>query len=111
MGRPKPCADTVAPEGEGEGPRGTMEFGEGRNHGIVCQHAVAQKHSRKKRERMRCANCQHDNLDDFRFCMRCGTRLEHICPACGASLPPESLFCGKCGVRLPSDTSPPPLAT
>ena len=28
-----------------------------------------------------------------------------MCPACGASLPPESLFCGKCGVRLPSDTT------
>jgi class 3 adenylate cyclase len=54
---------------------------------------------------MRCANCHHDNPDDFRFCMRCGTKLEHICPACGASLPPESLFCGKCGVRLPSDTT------
>ena len=54
---------------------------------------------------MRCANCQHDNPDDFRFCMRCGTRLEHMCPACGASLPPESLFCGKCGVRLLSDTT------
>ena len=54
---------------------------------------------------MRCANCQHDNPDDFHFCMRCGTRLEHMCPACGASLPPESLFCGKCGVRLLSDTT------
>src|SRR5713101_1793976 len=63
-----------------------------------------------ERERMRCANCQHDNPADFRFCMRCGTKLEHICPACGASPPPESLFCGKCGVRLLSDTSPPPLA-
>src|SRR5215471_826078 len=59
---------------------------------------------------MRCANCQHDNPDDFRFCMRCGTKLENICPACGASLPLESLFCGKCGVRLPSDLSPPSLA-
>src|SRR5712691_11094325 len=64
-----------------------------------------------ERERMRCASCQHDNPGDFRFCMRCGTKLEHTCPACGASLPPESLFCGKCGVRLPSDTSPPPLAS
>ena len=59
---------------------------------------------------MRCANCQHDNPDDFRFCMRCGTRLEHMCPACGASLPPESLFCGKCGVRLLSDTTTAPLS-
>src|SRR5215831_5327265 len=59
----------------------------------------------RKRGPMRCANCHHDNPDDFRFCIRCGTRLEHICPACGASLPPESLFCGKCGVRLLSDTT------
>src|SRR5262249_27052944 len=61
--------------------------------------------ARRKRERMRCANCHHDNPDDFRFCMRCGTKLELFCPACGASLPPESLFCGKCGVRLLSDTT------
>jgi class 3 adenylate cyclase/tetratricopeptide (TPR) repeat protein len=53
---------------------------------------------------MRCTSCQHDNPADFRFCMRCGTKLEHVCPACGASLPPESLFCGKCGLRLPADT-------
>src|SRR5215831_8702611 len=59
---------------------------------------------------MRCANCHHDNPADFRFCMRCGTKLEHICPACGAALPPESLFCGKCGVRLPADTTTPPMA-
>ena len=59
---------------------------------------------------MRCANCHHDNPDDFRFCMRCGTRLEHMCPACGASLPPESLFCGKCGVRLLSDMTTAPLS-
>jgi class 3 adenylate cyclase/tetratricopeptide (TPR) repeat protein len=57
---------------------------------------------------MRCSNCHHDNPEDFRFCMRCGTRLEHMCPACGASLPPESLFCGKCGVRLLSDTTTAP---
>ena len=60
---------------------------------------------------MRCANCHHDNPDDFRFCMRCGTRLEHMCPACGASLPPESLFCGKCGVRLLSDTTTAPFVS
>src|SRR2546422_11077495 len=59
---------------------------------------------------MRCTNCHHDNPDDFRFCMRCGTKLEHLCPACGASLPPESLFCGQCGIRLLSNTSPLPLA-
>src|SRR5215831_15387965 len=59
----------------------------------------------RKRKRMRCANCYHDNPDDFRFCMRCGTKLELFCPACGASLPPESLFCGKCGVRLLSGTT------
>ena len=57
---------------------------------------------------MRCANCHQDNPVDFRFCLRCGSKLEHVCPACGAALLPESLFCGKCGVRLPTDTSPPP---
>jgi predicted amidophosphoribosyltransferase len=61
---------------------------------------------------MRCSNCQHDNPADFRFCMRCGTKLGHACPACGASLPPESLFCGKCGLRLPADTiTPPPFSS
>jgi class 3 adenylate cyclase len=53
---------------------------------------------------MRCSSCQHDNPADFRFCMRCGTKLGHACPGCGVSLPPESLYCGKCGLRLPADT-------
>ncbi|MBI3325760.1 MAG: AAA family ATPase [Nitrospinae bacterium] len=60
---------------------------------------------------MRCSNCQHDNPADFRFCMRCGTKLEHVCPACGASLPPDSLFCGKCGTRLPADSTTPPVSS
>jgi class 3 adenylate cyclase/tetratricopeptide (TPR) repeat protein len=60
---------------------------------------------------MRCANCQHDNPADFRFCLRCGDKLEHVCSACGAALPPESLFCGKCGVRLPADTTTSPHAS
>jgi len=59
---------------------------------------------------MRCSNCQHDNPADFRFCMRCGTKLGQACQACGASLPPDSLFCGKCGARLPPDTITSPLS-
>jgi class 3 adenylate cyclase len=59
---------------------------------------------------MRCANCRHDNPIEFRFCLRCGSELGHVCPACGAALPPQSLFCGKCGIRLPPDTAPSPLA-
>jgi class 3 adenylate cyclase/tetratricopeptide (TPR) repeat protein len=60
---------------------------------------------------MRCASCHQDNPVDFRFCLRCGSKLEHVCPACGAALPPESLFCGKCGVRLPADTTTSPHAS
>ncbi|MBI4639171.1 MAG: zinc-ribbon domain-containing protein [Candidatus Tectomicrobia bacterium] len=53
---------------------------------------------------MHCSNCHYENPTDFRFCMRCGTKLGHVCPACGASLPPESLFCGRCGAKLPSES-------
>ena len=57
-------------------------------------HAVAQNHGPEKRERMRCAHCEHDNPDDFRFGLRCSTRLEHMCPAWAPSPSREPVLRG-----------------
>ena len=35
-----------------------------------------------------------------RFCDRCGTKVEKICPACGAVLRDQARFCDLCGVPL-----------
>jgi predicted nucleic acid-binding Zn ribbon protein len=35
-----------------------------------------------------------------RFCEKCGVRMNLICPACGATIPPDRQFCGQCGQVL-----------
>jgi len=44
-------------------------------------------------------------------CSHCGQLISgRICPACGAEILPESLFCHRCGVKLenPAAESSPP---
>ncbi len=55
---------------------------------------------------MKCPNCQFDNRAGIRFCEKCGLKLELVCPACGAKIPPDRQFCGECGHNL---TLPPKL--
>src|SRR3954471_21439462 len=55
---------------------------------------------------MQCAQCQFDNRESIRFCEECGAKLEQVCPACGAAVPPGRKFCGECGARLTA--APPP---
>lgn len=52
---------------------------------------------------MRCPNCQRQNPEEALFCLRCGTGLAALCPACGAELPPDPdvHFCFKCGTKVP----------
>jgi len=62
---------------------------------------------------MNCPQCQHDNPEDSRFCLRCGGLLGQHCPHCSRPLPPTAQFCDHCGHDLqrpnsyPLDTSRP----
>src|SRR5829696_5166112 len=49
---------------------------------------------------MTCASCGTENPAGARFCMSCGTAVEHRCPSCGTPAPPEARFCMNCGNRL-----------
>src|SRR4051794_17784699 len=58
---------------------------------------------------MRCLQCQFDNREGIRFCEECGAKLEQVCPACRAAVPPGRKFCGECGERLTASASAPKL--
>jgi len=49
---------------------------------------------------MDCPNCQVDNREDAKFCIRCGEKLELKCPQCGQVLPHAAKFCDGCGRDL-----------
>ncbi|MBV8454332.1 MAG: AAA family ATPase, partial [Deltaproteobacteria bacterium] len=49
---------------------------------------------------MKCGNCSSDNPADAAFCEQCGHILEHICPACNASVSPSARFCKNCGANV-----------
>jgi class 3 adenylate cyclase/tetratricopeptide (TPR) repeat protein len=44
--------------------------------------------------------CQFENPDDVNFCVKCGGKLEKICPKCGCSNSLSHKFCGGCGYKL-----------
>lgn len=48
---------------------------------------------------MLCPSCGHDNGDDQRFCVECGTALDAVCNKCGAPWQRGARFCGVCGSR------------
>jgi class 3 adenylate cyclase len=49
---------------------------------------------------MKCSKCQFENREIAKFCLKCGVRLEFICPQCGLKLPLHAQFCDECGQRL-----------
>jgi class 3 adenylate cyclase/tetratricopeptide (TPR) repeat protein len=49
---------------------------------------------------MKCPKCQVDNVDEARFCAKCGNKLEVLCPGCGKTNPLGSNFCIACGHTL-----------
>ncbi len=49
---------------------------------------------------MRCATCQTENRDERRFCLRCGSPLQVVCPQCGTLGGPGVAYCGECGYAL-----------
>jgi hypothetical protein len=57
---------------------------------------------------MKCPTCQHGNRGRAIFCLKYGEKLEIKCPQYGNSLPPEALFCDKCGhdLRKPVEAKP-----
>ena len=57
---------------------------------------------------MKCSQCNHENLPEAQFCVKCGAPLAtgNFCKSCGAENKPGAKFCKKCG--QPFDTPPDP---
>ena len=49
---------------------------------------------------MQCPNCQFENREGAKFCIKCGHKFNLRCPDCGQIDPPESKFCSECGCNL-----------
>jgi class 3 adenylate cyclase/tetratricopeptide (TPR) repeat protein len=59
---------------------------------------------------MLCPHCQHDNVEDARFCGSCGRPLPTSCPRCGRSnSQPGSKFCQGCGSPLTAQPTDAPI--
>ena len=58
---------------------------------------------------MKCPKCQFENREGIKFCEKCGFKIELVCPACGARIPPDRQFCGKCGTALEKPKEAPPI--
>jgi len=56
---------------------------------------------------MECPKCGFENIDDSKFCLECGRKIETICPNCGKKLPSGAKFCNECGrnLRTPPGTN------
>jgi len=52
--------------------------------------------------KMKCPDCQFENVDGAKFCNECGRKLEISCPECSKINPPGSKFCNECGHNLTS---------
>jgi class 3 adenylate cyclase/predicted ATPase len=49
---------------------------------------------------MLCSKCQHENREGAIFCSECATKLQQICPECGAGVEPTAKFCDNCGAPI-----------
>ena len=49
---------------------------------------------------MKCRNCQFENREAARFCLKCGKKLAITCPQCKKELSLNAQFCDECGRRL-----------
>ena len=49
---------------------------------------------------MKCPECQFENHEEGKFCIKCGGKLVRTCPQCGNTLLIEAIFCDKCGQKL-----------
>jgi class 3 adenylate cyclase/tetratricopeptide (TPR) repeat protein len=57
---------------------------------------------------MECSKCGFKNPEGRKFCGRCGTKIERICPNCQSPNPPDFQFCGDCGHNLTQPFTAPP---
>ena len=59
---------------------------------------------------MKCPNCQTENLEEAKFCKKCGHsfQVELVCSRCGRTNTPDSEFCIECGQRLAEAATTPP---
>ncbi len=60
--------------------------------------------------KMKCLNCNQENNDNSKFCIKCGTALLQngqnvICPKCNASNPINAIFCMNCASKINSPNS------
>ena len=60
---------------------------------------------------MRCSTCQHENKPSAKFCSNCGTKLEQVCPKCGAKVDPDDRFCSECSTELKTAGTSAPVKT
>lgn len=51
---------------------------------------------------MFCGDCGAQNREGRKFCTRCGSALDALCPSCAAPIDPQDEFCGECGTSLQS---------
>jgi cyclophilin family peptidyl-prolyl cis-trans isomerase/Flp pilus assembly protein TadD/ribosomal protein L40E len=49
---------------------------------------------------MKCPECESENAEGAKFCMKCGATLAVLCPKCGAGNPGEAVYCEQCGASL-----------
>ena len=55
-----------------------------------------------------CLHCNHSNLDDAKYCSKCGAGLlRRLCPSCHVANGGDSQFCQDCGFRLPAEAEAP----
>ena len=55
-----------------------------------------------------CLHCNHSNLDDAKYCSKCGAGLlRRLCPSCHVANGGDSQFCQDCGFRLPAEADAP----
>ena len=59
---------------------------------------------------MTCSSRGHENPDQAKFCLECGTKLATSCGACGTELPPGAKFCMECGAPVGGAAPTPPRA-
>lgn len=60
---------------------------------------------------MRCSTCQHENKPSAKFCSNCGSKLEQVCPQCGAKVDPDDRFCSECSTALKKEETSAPVKT
>jgi len=51
---------------------------------------------------MKCSVCNNDNLEDARFCSKCGNALISTCYSCHTPAGKDDIYCRICGLRLPT---------